>query len=60
MTECGSNVSRGGYEEAYSAEELIYDTRLQLCRLFGGGNTEPDPKNVVFTKNITESLLIFI
>ena len=60
MTECGSNVSRGGYEEAYSAEELIYDTRLQLCRLFGGGNTEPDPKNVVFTKNITESLNILI
>ena len=46
--------------EAYSAEELIYDTRLQLCRLFGGGNTEPDPKNVVFTKNITESLNILI
>ena len=60
MTECGSNVSRGGYAEAYSAEEMIYDTRMQLCRLFGGGSTVPDPKNVIFTKNITESLNILI
>ena len=60
MTECGSNVSRGGYAEAYSAEEMIYDTRMQLCRLFGGGSTLPDPKNVIFTKNITESLNILI
>ena len=59
MTECGSNVSRGGYAEAYSAEELIYDTRMQLCRLFGG-KTEQDPKNVIFTKNVTESLNILI
>ena len=59
MTECGSNVSRGGYAEAYSAEELIYDTRMQLCRLFGG-KTEQDPKNVIFTKNVTESLNLLI
>ena len=60
MTECGSNVSRGSYTEAYAAEELVYDTRAQLCRLFGGGSAEPDPKNVVFTKNITESLNLLI
>ena len=56
LTECGCNVSRGGYAGAYSAEELVYDTRVQLCRLFGG----PDPKNVIFTKNVTESLNLLI
>ena len=58
MTECGCNVSRGSYEGAYAAEELVYDTRAQLCRLFGAGDL--DPKNVVFTKNVTESLNILI
>ena len=60
MTECGSNVSRGSYSEAYAAEELVYNTRVQLCRLFGSRHAEPDPKNVVFTKNVTESLNILI
>ena len=58
MTECGCNVSRGGYAGAYSAEELVYDTRVLLCRLFGCG--EADPKRVIFTKNVTESLNILI
>ena len=57
MTECGCNVSRGSYAGAYSAEELVYDTRLRLCRLFGGNF---DPKNVVFTKNVTESLNVLL
>ena len=56
MTECGCNVSRGGYAGAYSAEEMVYDTRSLICRLFGGS----DPKNVIFTKNVTESLNILI
>lgn len=60
MTECGCNAGRGGYAGAYSAEELIYDTRVQLCRLFGSANAETDPKNVIFTKNATESLNILI
>ena len=60
MTECGCNVGRGGYEEAYSAEELVYDTRVLLCRMFGGRGAAADPKNVIFTKNITESLNILI
>ena len=59
MTECGCNVSRGGYAGAYSAEELVYDTRVLICRLFGG-KAETDPKRVVFTKNITESLNVLI
>lgn len=60
MTECGCNVSRGGYEGAYSAEETVYDTRVLLCRLFGGQGAAADPKNVVFTRNVTESLNVLI
>lgn len=56
MTQVGSNINRGCYEDAYSAEEMVYDTRSQLCELFGF----PDCKNVIFTKNITESLNVII
>ena len=58
MTECGCSVSRGSYAGAYSAEELVYDTRVLLCRLFGCDET--DPKKVVFTKNVTESLNVLL
>ena len=58
MTECGCNVSRGGYAGAYSAEELVYDTRVLLCRLFSCD--ERDSKKVVFTKNVTESLNVLL
>ena len=60
MTECGCSAGRGSYTEAYSAEELVYDTRALLCRLFGGRGAASDPKNVVFTKNVTESLNILL
>lgn len=56
LTECGCNISRGGYAGAYAAEELVFDTRTQLKRLFGGN----DEKNVVFTPNVTESLNVLI
>ena len=59
MTDCGCNIGRGSYAAAYSAEELVYDTRVQLCRLFGA-KAAPDPKNVVFTKNVTESLNVLL
>lgn len=58
MTECGCNVSRGSYEGAYSAEELVYDTRVLLCRMFG--KQETDAKKAIFTKNITESLNVLL
>jgi cysteine desulfurase family protein len=60
MTDCGSNISRGSYAAAYSAEELVYDTRVLLCRLFGGKNPAVKPKNTVFTKNVTESLNVLL
>ena len=60
MTECGCNIGRGSYAGAYSAEELVYDTRVLLCRLLGGKNTANDPKHVVFTQNITQSLNVLL
>ena len=56
MTACGSNVSRGGYQAAYSAEELVFETRERLCALFHG----EDARCVVFTPNITTSLNILL
>ena len=58
MTECGCNISRGGYTGAYAAEELVYETRAALCRLFGRG--DKDPKTAVLTHNVTESLNILL
>ena len=48
----GCNVNRGGYAAAYSAAQVVLDTREQLCRLFHF----PDPRGVIFTANITVSL----
>ena len=56
MTGVGSNVGRGSYDLAYEAEGMVYETREALCRLFNG----PDPKNIIFTKNVTESLNFLI
>ena len=56
MTGNGCNINRGCYENAYDTEEIILETRELLCELFEG----PDCKNVVFTKNITESLNIVL
>ena len=56
MTGLGCNVNRSSYSTAYEAEELVYETREALCRFFGG----PDARNVVFTKNVTESLNMLI
>ena len=52
MTKCGSNINRGGYEVAYDLEGTVFETREMLVEMFGG----TDCKNVVFTKNVTESL----
>ena len=56
MTRIGSNVSRSSYGTAYEAEEIVYDTRAMLCDLFHG----PDVRNVIFTRNITESLNVLL
>ena len=56
MTKCGTNINRGGYEAAYNLEGTVFETREMLTEMFGGS----DCKNVVFTKNITESLNIVL
>ena len=56
MTGNGCNINRGCYENAYDTEEVILETREMLCELFDG----PDCKNVVFTKNVTESLNVVL
>lgn len=56
MTTVGSNINRGGYQSAYDVEEAVYETRQLLCRFFHG----QDCKQVVFTKNITESLNVIL
>ena len=54
ITHAGTNISRGTC--ATSSESLVYTTRKLLCDFFGA----EDSKNVIFTKNVTESLNIII
>ena len=52
MTQGGGNISRGAYRKAYAAADMVYETRCLIAELFHG----EDPRQVVFTKNVTESL----
>ena len=52
LTMNGVNVNRGCYSSAYSAEEVIYETRQLLAELFHFFKC----KNVIFTPNVTTSL----
>ncbi len=52
----GANVNRGAYSISYEAENTVYETRELLCQLFNFDK----PENVIFTKNITESMNVFI
>ncbi|MCM1148748.1 MAG: aminotransferase class V-fold PLP-dependent enzyme [Butyricicoccus sp.] len=56
MTGSGVNINRGCYDAAYAVEEQVLETRQLLCGLFHG----PDCRNVVFTKNVTESLNVLL
>ena len=52
----GTNVNRGAYSSSYKAENIVYETRELLCELFRFNK----PENVIFTKNITESMNVLI
>ena len=52
LTMNGVNVNRGCYSSAYSADEVIYETRQLLAELFHFSKC----KNVIFTPNVTTSL----
>ncbi|MFI3172065.1 MAG: aminotransferase class V-fold PLP-dependent enzyme [Eubacteriales bacterium] len=52
LTEVGCNIGRGNYSEAYDATMIAYETRNAIAELVN----YKDPKNVIFTQNITQSL----
>ncbi|HHV38476.1 MAG TPA: aminotransferase class V-fold PLP-dependent enzyme [Tepidimicrobium sp.] len=52
----GTNVGRGAYSLSYKAENVVYETRELICELFNFNK----PENVIFTKNITESMNVLI
>ncbi|MGN9163974.1 aminotransferase class V-fold PLP-dependent enzyme [Tissierellaceae bacterium HCP3S3_D8] len=52
----GTNVNRGAYNLSYKAENTVYETRELICELFNFNK----PENVIFTKNITESMNVLI
>lgn len=52
----GTNVNRGAYSSSYEVENIVYETREMLCELFNYNK----PENVIFTKNITESMNVLI
>ena len=52
LTMNGVNVNRGCYSSAYSAEEVIYETRQLLAELFHFSKC----KNAIFTPNVTTGL----
>lgn len=52
----GTNVNRGDYSLSYSAENTVFETRELICELFKFDK----PENVIFTKNITESMNVLI
>lgn len=56
MTNLGTNIHRGNYGAAYETASVVFETRQQLAALFHCS----DCKNVVFTKNVTESLNILL
>lgn len=56
ITNIGCNINRGAYSSSYSAEEIVFETRELICNVFNFNK----PENVIFTKNITESLNIII
>ncbi|MFA7550108.1 MAG: aminotransferase class V-fold PLP-dependent enzyme, partial [Sedimentibacter sp.] len=52
----GTNVNRGAYSSSFIAENIVYETRELLCELFHFDK----PENVIFTKNITESMNVLL
>ncbi|UWG98078.1 aminotransferase class V-fold PLP-dependent enzyme [Dehalobacter sp. DCM] len=56
MIENGCTSGRGAYEKAIEADSRIYQSRKAIARLFNFN----DPKKVIFTSNVTESLNLAI
>lgn len=56
LIKVGTNLNRSNYGSSYEAESVTYETRELVCSLF----KYDKPENVVFTKNVTESLNVLI
>ncbi len=56
LTDYKGSMGRSNATEIHTLERLVYDTRLHIAKLFNFSN----PDHVVFTKNITESLNLFL
>lgn len=56
MREIGTSPGRGSYKLAVQASRMLYQSRKTLASFFGAD----DPANVVFTKNSTEAINLFI
>ncbi|MBV1758291.1 MAG: aminotransferase class V-fold PLP-dependent enzyme [Dethiosulfatibacter sp.] len=56
LIKVGTNLNRSNYGSSYVAESVTYETRELVCSLF----KYDKPENVVFTKNVTESLNVLI
>ena len=52
LTANGANINRSVYESSYEAGHTVFETRELLCDFFNFSA----PENVIFTKNVTESL----
>ncbi len=56
LTNYKGSAGRSNSTEIHTLERLVYDTRLLIAKVFNF----PHPNHVVFTKNITESLNLFL
>lgn len=56
MKEIGASPGRGSYTLAVQASRMLYQTRKTVSNFFGIA----DPSNVVFTKNSTEAINLFL
>lgn len=60
MSQVGTNINRGSYENAYETAEIVYETREQLCNFFDFTPLAGNAKNVIFTPGITYALNFII
>lgn len=56
INENGASINRGAYSSAYEIENTVFETRELLAQLFNYNV----PENVIFTKNITESMNLIL
>ncbi|MGI6157232.1 MAG: aminotransferase class V-fold PLP-dependent enzyme [Saccharofermentanales bacterium] len=55
LEDAGVNVGRGNYGAAYDVEADVLDTRERIGRLIG----HPNPRGILFTSGVTESMNVF-